>query len=209
MGVGGRWCLRLEALAGDVDQPVCYQELPVAFWEGMVRAYSGAAIVDLTPGSGRFAQHCVRNRLPYVGVTGSLRQKEYIMDNILNTVMQELDDPCLGLVNWSWRLIMCMAIFSLCLSFTLCYIYSSMCAYIPLSLSVTLLVLFLFGCPSPPSLPHGCFEARRVAPWWCLLLPLSVLALQICPWVKVKQPLLHDSGSPGRGRRREHHGGKR
>ena len=36
-------------------QPIVWHAIPTSFWEGMCHAFSGASIIDLTPGCGRLA----------------------------------------------------------------------------------------------------------------------------------------------------------
>ena len=73
-------------LTGDTLQPVVYHELPTSFFEAVLHALSASLVFDMTPQTGRVAEFCVANRLPYVGICQSPQQSEFVLARVLQGV---------------------------------------------------------------------------------------------------------------------------
>ena len=67
-------------------QPIVWHAIPTSFWVGMCHAFSGASIIDLTPGCGRLAVWAVTNQIPYVGICGTEAQKAHIHEFVSTAV---------------------------------------------------------------------------------------------------------------------------
>ena len=74
-------------------QPIVWHAIPTSFWEGMCHAFSGASIIDLTPGCGRLAAWAVTNKIPYVGLCATEAQKAHIHEFVSTSVKVALLDP--------------------------------------------------------------------------------------------------------------------
>ena len=49
-------------------EPFAWNAMPQTFYQELTSSYFARAVIDLTPGSGLFASHCLMNGIPYVGV---------------------------------------------------------------------------------------------------------------------------------------------
>ena len=70
-----------------------YHEMPPVLYESACHAVSAAHIIDLTPQSGRLACWAVRNRVGYVGIAGTVTQKDHIERVVLEDILASISDP--------------------------------------------------------------------------------------------------------------------
>lgn len=72
--------------------PVFYHECPAIVGAEISHLAQAAAVIDLTPGSGHFALHCVRHRVPYVGVAMTQLHKDLLERHLVSQVLMSMTD---------------------------------------------------------------------------------------------------------------------
>ena len=72
--------------------PVFFHECPPIVGAEIAHLAQAAAVIDLTPGSGHFALHCVRHRVPYTGVAMTQLHKDLLERHLVSQVLMAMTD---------------------------------------------------------------------------------------------------------------------
>jgi len=81
-----------------MQQPVFWHSTPPEMAEEFIHGFmgDGGAVIDLTPGDGKWALMALRHRKPYMGVTFTKHHKEALgnrLDHLIFNAMQDEKDP--------------------------------------------------------------------------------------------------------------------
>lgn len=72
--------------------PVFFHESPSILAAEVLHYLQGRAVVDLTPGSGHWAFHCIRRRVPYLAVTLSEKHRDLLFKKLVSRTLAGMAD---------------------------------------------------------------------------------------------------------------------
>ncbi len=73
-------------------EPVAWHTMPVEFYKEVVSSYHGKLVIDLSPGVGNFALHCVEQGVGYLGICfAGEEHKTMLMEHLIDTYLKKME----------------------------------------------------------------------------------------------------------------------
>ena len=80
------------AIKKDEMVPVFYHEAPSVLASELIHYCQARAVIDLTPGSGHWALHCIRARIPYCGVCMTDAHRDLLSKKLVSRTLTAMTD---------------------------------------------------------------------------------------------------------------------